>query len=165
MLWQARDLSILSLANATATATASTPGTTSSSQPESAGAQTLSPGAQAGIGVGVALAVTILIGSLWVLLWRRHKRKRLATAQKQEESLESSSKDSAPPAAAELPNNRNEAQVPGAAAELDPSHLRHKVVGQRDPGEVDGVAKTRAELGTEWRGWEVSTAPGRRESE
>jgi hypothetical protein len=105
------------------------------SSPTQEASPALSAGAKAGIGGGVALGGVIMVGVLWVALWRRHKRRRAAALSATEGS------------------DHAKAELSGAGKtqpELD---------GQKDPAEVDVTA--RAELDAGWRGWEAPAASGR----
>lgn len=138
--WDSSDLSLFS----TATTLSSPTAVPASNTPEPS--NSLSAGARAGIGVGVAVGVVILIGIIWVALWRRHKRRQKAAAQKH-------------PAGSADDDVYTKGELPGVSkeqAELDGNHLQHEVDGRRDPAEADNTA--RAELDCGWRGWEAPTA-------
>lgn len=128
---------------AAVTATASMPTSTAGLTSENgiAGSRGLSTGAKVGIAVG-ALTIPALIAVVFLLLWRRRKRKLEATQSSQDPY--------------------RKAELPGEGiyyTEADGSVGLLEADGFHKPPEAD-AANTRAELESDWTGWEAPVLLG-----
>lgn len=140
--WQSSDNDFLRRLSTSTTDISSAIAKSSVSSVTSDHKNALSVGTQAGIGVGVSVTSILIIAVVIGLFWNRLRRSKTKSEPQHDTQQEK----------AELPGN-------GVDRQLGDDGILYEAENTSEPPEAAGIP--RAELESDWEGWEAPTSPTR----